>query len=358
MRALHQLVAGYAHRDAISNEARALRERFRAWGLASEIFCAPRNTAPELRGDARDLDAAAAAIGPDDGALLHLSIGSPANDLFPRLPGRKALLYHNVTPPEFFRGINEGTARVLAQGRDQLRRLAGAAELVLADSAFNARELEDAGYGRAAVLPLVLDFAHLRTKPDPALLRAYTGEGLINVLFVGRGAPNKRLEDMLAAFYFFQRYVAPDSRLLHVGSFAGTERYEALLHARAREWGLRNVDFRGSTSQAGLSACYRAAHVFLCLSEHEGFCIPLVEALAHDVPVLAYDAGAVAETLGGAGVLVREKRFDLIAELMGRIARDAALRAGILARQRRRLADFEHRDLDMELRGHFRPWLG
>ncbi len=357
MRAIHQLVAGYAVGDAISNEARVLRDLFRRWGAASEIYCEPGRVAPELRGDARDLARAAAEIGPDDVVLLHLSIGSAANDLFPRLKGRKAILYHNVTPPQYFRGIRESLAHDLARGLTQVRALAGAASVNLADSAFNAGELRQMGYGEVGVLPLVLDFAALRGEPDPAVLRDYTGDGLINILFVGRGAPNKRIEDLLAAFYFFQRYVEPESRLIHVGSYAGTERYEALLKAKARELGIRNLDIRGTTRPRALTACFKAAHVFLCLSDHEGFCIPLIEAMVHDVPVAAYAAGAVPETLDGAGVLFREKRFDLIAETLGRLVRDPALRAGVIARQRRRLAAYEARDLAGELRTHLAPLL-
>ena len=183
----------------------------------------------------------------------------------------------------------------------------------MADSAFNAREIEAMGHPRAGVLPLVLDFKALRSAPDRRVLRQYR-DGLVNVLFVGRCAPNKKIEDLLNAFYYFQRYVQPASRFIHVGSFAGLEQYHALLLARARELQLQHVDLVGTVSQAELNAFYDVSRLFLCLSDHEGFCIPLIEAMTHRLPVLAYAAGAVPETLDGAGVLFREKRFDLIAE--------------------------------------------
>ena len=356
-RAIHQLVAGFSHGDAISNEALVLRGIFRAWGFESEIFCEAKRILPELRDEARDLATHRDAFRPDDVALLHLSIGSVVNDLFPELPGRKAILYHNITPPEFFRGVQEQIAHLLARGLEQAHALHGAASVVLADSRFNAKQLTSWGYRGAQVFPLALDLAKLRERPDRATLKEYD-DGLVNILFVGRCVPNKRLEDALAAFHYFQRYVEPASRFIHAGSFAGVEQYHALLLTMMRDLRLQNVDLIGSVRQDELNACYRSADLFLCMSEHEGFCIPLMESLVHDVPVLAYAAAAVPDTLDGAGVLFREKRFDLVAEMMGRLVRDPKLREAVLAGQRERLARFEQRDLSAELRGHLSPLLG
>ena len=354
MPALHQFVAGYSWGDAISNEARRLRGLFRSWGLASDIFCERRRILPQLRGDAFDAGAAAERMQPGDAALLHLSIGSPVNDLFLRLPGRKAVRYHNITPPEFFQDVHAATACALQEGRAQLQALAGAAQVNLAVSEFNAAELRAAGYREVQVIPLLLDFSALRGAVHAATLDRLA-DGRLNLLFVGRGAPNKRVEDLLAAFYYFQRYVEPRSRLIHVGSYAGLERYQALMFTRIRELQLTAVEFAGSLPQAELNACYRGAHVFLSMSEHEGFCIPLIEAMVHDVPVAAFAAGAVPETLGGAGVLFREKRFDLLSELLGRLAREAAVRQAVLASQRARLAAYEQRPLADDLRTALDP---
>ena len=356
MPALHQFVAGFSSSDAISNEARTLRRLFRDWGYASEIFCEQQRILPELRREATDLAVGLRTIRPEDIVLLHLSIGSPVNEAFRQLRCRKALLYHNITPPDFFRDIHDPMAAQLAQGREQIQALAGVAAVNLAVSAFNAAELETLGYGQVGVLPLVLDFAALRAAPDPGRLARYA-DGLTNILFVGRGVPNKRLEDVLAAFYYFQKFVEPNSRLIHVGSYAGLENYRALLCTRIRQLQLTNVELTGSIPQAELNACYRGAHAFLCLSEHEGFCIPLIEAMVNEVPILAFAAGAVPETLAGAGVLCHEKRVDLIAEMRGRLVRDATMRDAVLAQQRERLDLYEHRDLETELRAHLAPLL-
>ena len=356
MRTIHQITAGYTHGDAISNEVRTLDAIFRGWGCATSIFCEKRRTPPDLRGAVRDIEEDADSVKEDDIAFLHLSIGSPVNEFWARLKCRKVVLYHNITPAEYFRGVKEATANALAKGREQAKRLAGVADVVLACSRYNAEELEAWGYGKAGVLPLVLDFGALRGKADRATLRKYR-DGLVNVLFVGRCAPNKRIEDLLNAFHYFQKYVQPASRLIHVGSIGGMEQYHALLLTHSRNLGLNNVHFLQGVPQAELNALYEVSRVFLCMSEHEGFCIPLIEAMVHRVPVVAYAAAAVPETLDGAGVLVREKRFDLIAEVMGRLVDDAALRESVLKGQDERLARYEAQDLGAVLREQMAPVL-
>ncbi|MBU4198946.1 MAG: glycosyltransferase [Verrucomicrobia bacterium] len=349
MKAIHQLVAGFASGDAISNEARVLRALFRSWGYESEIFSEPRCISPVLRQDAHDIAQLAAAARTDDLALLHLSIGSVVNDLFAALPCRRTMIYHNMTPATYFQGINESISRDLVQGRKQARALAGAASVVMADSHYNADELAALGYGAVQVLPLLLDFSRIRARPDRGILRTFN-DGKANILFVGRCVPNKRIEDILSAFHYFQKCVEPDSRLILVGSHAGLEKYHMLLKAMAHDLGLRNVQFTGSVSQEVLSACYEAADLFLCMSEHEGFCIPLIESMTYDVPILAYAAAAVPETLGGAGVLFQEKRWDLISEMMGHLHRNPDLRKAVLVKQRQRLAGYESLNLEDELR--------
>ncbi len=351
MKRIHQFVAGFSHGDAISNEALVIRSILRGWGVESEIFSEQKRILPELRKEAKDAAAYREVCDPEDVVLLHLSIGSDVNDWFADLPCRKAILYHNITPPAFFRGLQEQTATMLARGREQMKRLAGCAEVVMADSAFNARELKEAGYGDAHVLPLVLDLDRYRGKVNRSTLKQYR-DGVTNVLFVGRCVPNKRIEDCLSAFYYFQKFVEPNSRFIHVGSFAGTEQYHALLLTFLRDLQLERVDLVGALPQDQLNACFQAADLFLCMSEHEGFCIPLMESMVHDVPILAYRAAAVPETLDGAGIVFDEKNYDEVAEMMGTLAGNESLRRDVLARQRERLARYEGRDLEKELRSH------
>jgi len=354
--AIHQIVAGYQRGDAISNNAMLIRNILRGWGCASEIFCERNRTSPEQRHDARDLDSLAAACRPDDVAILHLSIGCRANLLFPGLPCRKVILYHNVTPPEYFAKLNPSIAANLAEGRRQVAALAGAAELNLADSDFNARELVAAGYRNTGVLPLMVDLRAAHQDVSPAFLDRF-GDGVVNVLFVGRVVPNKRHDELLRVFHAFQHTVEPRSRLLVVGSYHGTEVYHTLLLGAVHTLELQRVVFTGTVSQAELNACYRSASLFLCMSEHEGFCAPLLEAMHHDLPVLAVASAAVPETMGGAGILFQDRNPALIAETMGQVVRDEALRNAIVQRQRRRLEAYLSRDLGSELKAALAPVL-
>lgn len=357
VQAVHQLVAGYSNGDAISNEARKIRQIFRSRGYQSEIYCESIRILPELRRDARDISLAGSEIGPNDLVMLHLSIGSVVNDVFPKLKGIKVLRYHNVTPPQYFRALNDHIARQLEWGREQMRALAPVADLNLADSQYNADELLENGYAHAHAHPLVLELKRLSAAPNPDVLSRYQ-DGLLNILFVGRCAPNKRIEDLLHALYYVQKYVEPATRLIHVGSFAGTEQYHAMLKAISRDLRLENVDMVGSVPEDHLCAYYQASHVFLCMSEHEGFGIPLLEAMQAEIPVLAYASAAVPETMDGAGLLFHEKHFDEMAEWIVRAGRDPALRARLLEGQRQRIARYESFDAETKLLEHLLPWTG
>ena len=356
MNAIHQFTAGFTTGDAISNEAIVMRSVFRKWGAASNIYSEAGRILPELRREALDVSEAAAGIRPGDVALLHLSIGSMVNDAFAALRCRKAILYHNITPASFFRGVNEPVARSLEWGRRQAAALAGAAPVVMACSRFNAAELEAMGYGGVGILPLMLDFNRLSLAPDRRMLRRL-GDGKVNILFVGRGVPNKRLEDLLQAFALFQAGVQPASRLVIAGSHAGMERYHAVLKARVRSLGLRDAEFAGALRQEELNAAYHSADLFLSMSEHEGFCIPLVESMCFGVPVLAFAAAAVPETMEDSGVLFREKRFPEVAEMMGRLVSDRALRQAVLSRQHARFERYTAQDLEGSLRAQLAPLL-
>ncbi|MDD4873257.1 MAG: glycosyltransferase [Kiritimatiellae bacterium] len=349
MTAIHQLVAGFANGDAISNEAVVMRKIFRSWGFPSDIFCERKRVLPELRSETRDLNECFSAFKPEDIALLHLSIGSDVNDLFLKLVSRKAILYHNVTPSHYFDLINRQTAFTLDKGRRQVAAMSNAAQINIADSKFNAAELTKLGYKNVQVLPLILDLQKLNDRPDGKTLRAYDG-ATKNILFVGRCAPNKKIEDIIKAFYYFHKFVEPDSRLIQVGSYAGTERYHNLLLTQIRDLELSDVRFTSSIPQSQLNAFYKCAHLFLSMSEHEGFCIPIIESMIHDVPVLAYSAAAVPETMDGAGVLFHKKQYEDIAEMMGQIINNSSLREAIISRQRERLARYAKRDLASEFR--------
>jgi glycosyltransferase involved in cell wall biosynthesis len=344
---VHQLVAALSYGDAIGNEALAIQAHLRASGYESEIFA--DKVHPRVAHLAKPLWRYPSVSGPLTVCLFHFSIGSAASRLIHGLPDKLVLIYHNITPARFFLGFHRHLAGLCYHGRRELAAFAPRTALALGDSEFNRRDLEAAGFAPTGVLPIVLDWSVYERSPSPVVERLYA-DGRRNILFVGRMIPNKRIDDLIRVFAHYQRYVEPRSRLLLVGDARGHERYHDRLVELADELRLEEVVFAGHVDHADLLAYYRVAHLFLCLSEHEGFCVPLLEAMRFALPVVAYDAGAVAETLDGGGVLLHDKEPAFVAELCGRILADASLRGQVLAGQRDALRRARGRDFGALLR--------
>ena len=337
-RALHQLVPNLAFGDAISQQALTLQRLLRGLGLCSEIYA--QYVDSRLRGRARPYRQLHEEQGDEAPVLYHFSIGSEVTDTYRLLPNPRALLYHNITPPEFFRGVNEKVAAHCARGREELQSLQSTCRVALGDSEFNRRELEALGFESTAVLPIILDPARYALRSVRRIERPYR-DGHVNFLHVGRLVPNKRIEDVLKVYYFYKRKINPDCRLFLVGIDTDMEIYAFALRELVQELGLSGVVFTGGVTQRDLVTYYRIAHIYLCMSEHEGFCVPLVEAMHLGVPVIAYAAGAVPETLGDAGALVLRKDFPEIAELAALLCEDQDLRAQFVVGGSRRARQFE-----------------
>ena len=341
-----------AHRgDAVGDSARALAALFRAWGHAAGIYALSIDD--DLAGEIRPWSDPAARDG--DLTILHFAVPSPMTAALGTQPGARALLYHNVTPARFFAPFDPGLCRMAAHGREELATLAGRVDLALGVSEYNRQELDDLGFPRTGVLPLFVDTGRLTgARPVPALERLLD-DGLANILFVGRLAPNKRIEDHIRLAEIYKRYVDAHYRFIFVGRASAVPRYEAAIRALVDEFRMlpERFCFTGPVPDDELAAYYRHAHVYVSLSEHEGFCAPLVEAMAMDVPVLAYAAAAVPETLGGAGVSFAPKDLEVAAELMGAMVYDEPFRQGVIAGQRRRLADFSPGRLAASVRATF-----
>ncbi len=333
---IDQLVPAYHRGDAIGDEATHLRRFFRSLGAASDIHRLSCDR--ELEAESKDFGAFPAPAATDI-TILHFALPSPLTSAFRGLASKKVIIYHNVTAPEFFEAFSAELARICRLGREELASLAPVTDIALADSPFNARELAELGFKEARVFPLYVDFAKYE-KPPNAFVHRLLRDDRTNILFVGRVAPNKKIEDLIKVTFYYKKYISPLVRLIIVGKTSSLPAYYRSLVRLASEFHLQpeEVRFLGHVPDDELFAAYRAADVFLSLSEHEGFCLPLVESLVFDVPVVAYDATAVPDTLGDAGVLVREKRVDRLAELVAAAAHDPALRAKIVAGQRARLA--------------------
>jgi glycosyltransferase involved in cell wall biosynthesis len=254
-----------------------------------------------------------------------------------------ALVYHNITPPEYFIGIHKDLVKLCFRGRRELTAYIPRCELALGDSEYNRQELEALGFPHTGVLPVVPDFAHLDLPPNTMTADRFD-DGWTNVMFVGRVIPNKKFEDVIRAFHAYRTFHNPRSRLILVGSYSGFERYLAMLNGLVARLGTPDVHFLGHVSNEELTALYDVADLFLCASEHEGFCVPVIEAFYKQVPVLAYAATAVPATMDGGGVLYDTKDPLEIARVMAAVLDNGDVGDAIVASQDAALARLRAKD--------------
>src|SRR5437588_6757191 len=321
----------------MSNHVFALRKKIRHWGYDSFAYAVEAK--PGVA-DVRSYRRLFREVNPDDLLIVHFSMGSEVVDQLVKIPARRVLVYHNITPPEFFSGINPHAAAFSRLGLRQLSRIAPAFELGIGVSEFNRRALVEAGYEETTRVPILLDWEHFAVPPNEAVLARWKGLRTV-LLFVGRISPNKRQDDLVRMLAYYRRCIDPEAQLVLVGAFRDQPPFHARVVALIERLGLGGaVWFAGSVDDASLLACYRAETAFVSLSEHDGFAVPLLEAMRFRLPVVAYDAGAVAETLGDAGLRVKTRELPEIAELIGIVAERSELRASLAAAGRKRLADF------------------
>ena len=345
---VHQMVASLSHGDAISNEALRIRQILRNRGYESEIFAESVHSA--MRGKAYLLWDYERVSSSDNVLILHFSIGAGVSSFAYRLPDRIMLIYHNITPARWFAPYQPRLAKLCYQGRRELAAFVDHTDLALGVSEFNRAELDAIGFHPTGVLPLLLDPKQLAVPPSPSILSMFDDDKT-NLLFVGRVIPNKRFEDLIKVFYIYRKYVDPKSRLILVGEYRGFEKYFDVLMRLVDRLELRDVVFTGHVDTDDLAAYYRVADLLLSLSEHEGFCAPLVEAFRFGIPVMAFDAGAVPETLGGGGILIREKHLEEIAEMAHLLVHDPPLRERVIENQFRMLEVLDSQDEEERLIG-------
>ena len=324
---VHQVLSGAGPYDAVTTQALAFRARFRAWGWGGQDVAAeidPRigdRIAPLRSLDARDGDV----------LLVHYSAYAPKLRRVLELPQRTLLISHNITPARWFWDHDPQAGVVCALGRKQLPQFAAAADVAAGVSLYNARE-----FGSDVVIPILFDPAQLGepapASPEPA--------GPPTILFVGRLAPHKRQDAVIRAFEVFRRRHAPDARLVLVGAPINWA-YDAAMRALADELSPGRVTIESGLTREQLAARWRSAHAFLCLSEHEGFCIPLLEAFHFGVPVIARAIGGVPEVAGDAALLLADSDDESVAaELLALAVGDGELRAALRERGAARVAAY------------------
>src|SRR6185503_9511646 len=248
---VHQVLATLGYGDAIGHEVLGVRRVLRDAGYESEIFVETAD--PRLEDLTIDYRELVGGVAPSDLLIHHFSIGSRASRTAYALPGRMVLLYHNITPPEYFIGIHKDLVKLCFRGRRELTAYINRCDLALGDSEYNRQELEALGFHATGVLPVVPDFSHLDLPPDTRLAAGFD-DGWTNVMFVGRVIPNKKFERVIRAFHVYRTRHNPRSRLLLVGSYSGFERYLELLTALVGRLGTPDVHFLGHVSNEELTA--------------------------------------------------------------------------------------------------------
>jgi glycosyltransferase involved in cell wall biosynthesis len=331
---VHQVAAGAAPRDAITHHMLQARDVMRGLGLRSEIFADAGNIHPALLGDVRPASAWDAVARPGDAAILHYSIASPGIFAIAERCRRCALHYHNITPAELLWRWAPRIALECSVGRRRLLDLLPRVSLAGADSAYNAQELVALGFTEPRVLGV------LRQELPPAPPEPARGDGPVRLLFVGRGVPNKAQHHLVMTSAAL-RDAGVDHELWLVGAWSGAPAYRDHCDGLAVQLGVSDrVRFLGSVDDGQLALRYATADAFVCLSDHEGFCVPLLEAMTAGLPIVAYASSAVPETLGRAGLLLDEKPPSLVAEAITETLSNPALGARLAGARSEQLARY------------------
>ncbi|MBE6864564.1 MAG: glycosyltransferase family 4 protein [Ruminococcus flavefaciens] len=335
-----QLLPTLSFGDAIGNDTLALKGAIHDMGYETEVYA--ENIDKRLpAGSGLDISKLSG-LKKDDIILYHKSTGTDLTFKIDEFKCRRIMVYHNITPPEFFRPYSPAATALTEYGYKGVEYLKDKVEYCLADSSYNRSDLLRMGYTCPIdVRPILIRFEDYKQTPDEETIRKYS-DGKKNLIFVGRIAPNKKQEDVIRAFYHYKK-LNPESRLILVGSYSGMENYYNRLVKYAAALGLKDdVVFTGHIKFSAILAFYRIADVFVCMSAHEGFCVPLAEAMFFDVPIVALDTSAISDTLGGSGFLVDDNDPVFVSRVIDRVLNDEALRNELISGQRRRLKDFSY----------------
>ncbi len=337
---IDQFLPTYATRDAIGSHATHIQKLLQDRGYYSEIFV--EQTLAETAKLSHHYQTYENFYDPKSIALYHYSIGSRIPDFLLGFKNFKLIDYHNITPPEFFKdpedwNIYQATRKGLRQ-MDKVRILAHRG---WADSAYNAQELVALGFPRFDVLPILRDYKYLSTLPDFELAKKVIADGKKNIIFVGRLLPHKSQHDLLQLYRLFHDFVDSNSRLILVSN--GPVHYQRKLMQLCQDLQLTvaaslseryankaNVLFPGQIDDQAMATLYRHSHMFVCMSEHEGYCVPLVEALNFGLPVIANPVSAIPETCGlETGLLIPKNQIADIIEAMAAVANQPKLAASM-----------------------------
>lgn len=339
---IHQILPTISPGDAIGNEVQEIKRVLNEWGYKSEIYA--QNIHPKI--NAKKYTEYKKVSSKENILIFHFSIGSEVSEFVKKLPDKKIMIYHNITPPEYFCGVNETLVNLLENGKKELRSLVDHIDLAVGVSEYNRLELQEMGFKNTDVLPIIINF-HEYSSPNEKLLSKYDDD-FVNLLFVGRVTPHKRQEDIIKVFYYY-KLINPKSRLFLAGSYEGCEIYSDYLKKLIQDLNLKDVHLLGKISFNDLISYYKLADIFICMSEHEGFCVPILESMYFEIPIIAYKSTAIPFTLEDTGILVKEKNYCEIAEMVNVLIEDEELRSTLVKKQKDRLDNFKREKIISQL---------
>jgi glycosyltransferase involved in cell wall biosynthesis len=337
---IEQFLPAFHYGDAIGNSTLSFHRFLLEKGIESRIIALTIDECLKDRAvlfsDYKD--------NPTPGSLkiLHFAIPSELTDFFLNTKGKKAMIYHNITPSHFFVDFSDQLVHFTHEGRKHLERLAGCFDISIADSTYNAGELRALDFKNVRVSPLMVNLEDYNAPHSEAYYNLFKDERK-NIIFVGRITPNKKIEDLIKVLFFYKKYLSPSIRLIAAGNINTLPRYFYAVQNLAGRFYLSPEDivFTGHIPFDELLAVYRLGDVFLSMSEHEGFCLPLIESSYFQIPVVAYDTGAVSETLGDSGILFKEKKYDAAAGLVEQVFYDEQLKTKLKKLQARRIEKYK-----------------
>lgn len=347
-----QIVSNLSYGDGVGNCVLSLAESLSELGFSNKImafYVDPRVKSEYIvNGNIYEPE-----VGEDDIIIYHFSYGEPLNYIIENLLVKKILVYHNVTPPHFFRGINNDIMKACLWGIYDASKTAGKYLKCITLSEFSKNNLMEMGWKNEdiVVIPLFRN-DDKRAVANKKIVDRYNSNGYVNVLFTGRMAPHKKIEDVIKIFSYYQKHFNIKSRLILTGKTGFPNYYNALVDY-IQDLNVKNVIFSGHVSEEDLEAYYAVADIFLCMSEHEGFCIPLVEAMKRKIPIIAFSATAVPDTLGEAGILVNVKDEEEIAYSMNRLMTDLDYKMSVISSQSKRVDVLNNNNYTQELKDLF-----
>ncbi len=341
---IDQLIPAFHKGDAIGDTGLHMKQFLRSKGFSSQIYCL--NCDEDLENDSEFFKNFKKPERSDI-TILHYALPSPLTKEFMELSNKKVMIYHNITPPEFFIDYSEEMTRISMLGRKELQSLVSHVDLAFADSEYNRSELEEMGYEQTEVFSLFVDFDKYE-KSESKFIYNLFNDDRINIVFVGRIVPNKKIDDLIKVVFYYKKFISPLVRLIVIGKTSSLPKYYQSLIRLADEFYLKpeEICFTGHIPDEEMFAIYKASDLFLSMSEHEGFGLPFIESMVFDVPILAYNCTAVPYTLDGAGILINKKKIDYISELVDIVARNNQIRNEIIKRQKQSLQRFKEKGLE------------